>query len=334
MTTPVDTCVVGGGPAGLAAATWLGRYRRSVIVLDSSEQRNRWVTLSHGYLGSDPANPAELLQRARDDLAKYATVQLMEAKASSAQCSVDGLFSVLLEDGGEIHARRLVLAMGVRDEFPDVPGFFDFYGRSIFHCPSCDGYEAREKAVVVFGWSEDVAGFARGLLDWASSVRVVTDGHPFDGDERHRRELAELGIDVVEDEVVELCGSDGDLAEVRLRHGGVVPCQRAFFSIAHHPRTWLGEQLGCELTEEHCLKVDHEGRTSVPGVYGAGDITPGMQYVATAAADGTKAGTACALSLRDENLGGATGEHDRPERQEVLGGDVVAEESELGTDQT
>ena len=334
MITPVDVCVVGGGPAGLAAATWLGRYRRSVIVLDSSEQRNRWVTSSHGYLGADPADPADLLQRARDDLAKYATVQLLAGKATSAQCSVDGLFSVTLETGGEVHARRLVLAMGVRDEFPDIPRFFDFYGRSIFHCPSCDGYETRGKAVVVFGWSEHVAGFARGLLDWAASVRVVTDGRPFDGDDVHRRQLSDLGIDVVEDEVVELCGADGDLAEVRLRHGGVVPCERAFFSIAHHPRTWLAEQLGCELTGEGCLSVDHEGRTSVPGVYGAGDITPGMQYIATAVADGTKAGTACALSLRDDQLGGANGHHDRPQDQDVLGGDSAPDDSSLGTGQT
>jgi thioredoxin reductase len=332
MTTTVDVCVVGGGPAGLAAATWLGRYRRSVVVLDSSEQRNRWVESSHGYLGSDPTNPAELLQRARSDLAQYATVQLEQTTATSAQCSVDGVFSVLLEGGGEIHARRLVLAMGVRDEFPDLPRFFDFYGRSIFHCPSCDGFETRGKPVVVFGWDEHVAGFARGLLDWAASVRVVTDGRPFDGDDVHRRQLAQLGIDVVEDEVVQLCGDDGDLVEVRLRHGGVVPCERAFFSIAHHPRTWLAEQLGCELTEHGCLSVDEEGRTSVAGVYGAGDITPGMQYIATAVAEGTKAGTACALSLRDEQLGGATGEHDRPEDHAVLGGELVADDSALGID--
>jgi thioredoxin reductase len=308
-----------------------------VLVVDSREYRNRWVTQTHGYLGSDGADPAALLERARNDLEKYTTVQVLNASAASAQCSVDGLFSIALESGGEVHSRRLVLATGVRDEFPDIPGFFDYYGRSIFHCPSCDGYETRDRPVVVFGWDEHVAGFARGLLDWASSVRVVTDGRRFSGAERLRDELQSLGISVVEDEVVELCGQDGELEEVRLRNGGVVRCERAFFSIAQHPRSWLAEQLGCELTPQGCLSVDHEGRTSVAGIYGAGDVTPGMQYVATAVAQGTTAGTACALSLRDEHLGGPTGDHDRPERHEVIGGqDAPAPSSpeSLATGQT
>ena len=320
MTDVVDACVVGGGPAGLSAATWLARHRRSVVVLDSQEHRNRWVEQAHGYFGSDPVNPGELLDRARRDLQQYETVEIRSLKATSAQCSVEGLFSIAADDGSEIHARRVVFATGVKDAFPDVPGFFDFYGRTIFHCPSCDGYEARDQPVVVFGWSENVAGFARGLLDWAASVLVVTDGRDFEGDHGHRQELQRFGVRVVEDEVEELCGADGELEAVRLRAEGVVPCSRAFFSIAHHPRTDLAAQLGCELTEEGCLATDGEGRTSVAGVYGAGDMTPGMQYVQTAAADGAKAGTACALSLRDEALGRPDDEHDRPEEQRLLGG--------------
>lgn len=327
MTDIVDVCVVGGGPGGLAAATWLGRYRRSVIVLDSQEHRNRWVGQAHGYLGSDPVSPGTLLDRARADLGQYRTVRLRTAKAVAAQCSLDGVFAITTEGGEQIHARRLVLAMGVRDEFPDVPNFFDFYGTSIFHCPSCDGYETQNRPVVVFGWSEDIAGFARGLLDWAASVMVVTDGRRFQGEHEHRAMLADLGVAVVEDEVIELCGKNGDLAEVRLRDGGVISCERAFFSIAHHPRTWLGEQLGCELTGDGYLQVDHEGRTTVPGVYAAGDITPGMQYIQAAAADGAKAGTACALSLRHEVLGGATGVHDTPEAQALIGADGQAPDS-------
>ena len=320
MTDVVDVCVVGAGPAGLAAATWLGRYRRSVVVLDSSEHRNRWVDEAHGYLGSDPVSPADLLQRARDDLARYETVAIRRARATSAQCSVEGLFSVSLEGGDEIHARRVVFATGVRDEFPELENFFEYYGTSVFHCPSCDGYEARNAEVVVFGWSEHVAGFARGLLEWAATVTVVTDGKPFEGEREHRAQIEALGVRIVTDEVAELCGREGRLDAVRLRDGGVIPCSWAFFSIAHHPRTELAVQLGCEVTEHGCLAVDGEGRTSVPGVYGAGDVVPGMQYIQTAAAEGAKAGTACALSLRDEALGRPDDGHDRPEEQAVVGG--------------
>jgi thioredoxin reductase len=325
----VEVCVVGGGPAGLAAATWLGRYRRNVVVLDSREHRNRWVESAHGYLGSDPTSPAELLDRARADLRQYETVRLRQALAVSAQCSVEGLFSLCLDDGEEIHAQRVILATGVRDEFPDVANFFDFYGRSIFHCPSCDGFEARDQPVVVFGWSEQVAGFARGLLEWAASVLVVTDGRTFEGAEDHAAQLQRLGVHIVTDEVAEVCGSNGNLEAVRLRDGGIIPCTRAFFSIAHHPRTTLGEQLGCELTGEGCISTDHEGRTSIAGVYAAGDVTPGMQYIQVAAADGAQAGTACALSLRDELLGRPDDTHDRPEEQPVIGG-VTTDTPNLG----
>ncbi|MPZ72624.1 MAG: NAD(P)/FAD-dependent oxidoreductase [Nitriliruptorales bacterium] len=321
MGDPVEACVVGGGPAGLAAATWLGRYRRATVVLDSQEHRNRWVEAAHGYLGSDPVSPTALLDRARRDLARYESIELRYATATSAQCSVDGLFSIRTADGREIHAQRLVLATGVRDEFPDVENFFDHYGKSVFHCPSCDGFEARNKAVVVFGWSAQVASFSRGLLDWAASVTVVTDDHPFEGESDHRAELQRLGVHVVEDAVDELCGSGGILESVRLRTGGIIPCARAFFSIAHHQRTALAEQLGCELTEEGAIAVDHEGRTSVAGVYAAGDVTPGTQYIQVAAANGAQAGTACALSLRDEPLGRPDDDHDRPEEQPVVGGE-------------
>jgi thioredoxin reductase len=216
-------------------------------------------------------------------------------------------FTVQLQQAGRMTFSRLILATGVADQFPSVSRFFDHYGRSVFHCPSCDGYETRGEPVVVIGWSPDIAGFAAGLLEWASSVTVVTDGRRFEGDSRHRRHLGDLGVAVLTDEVVELCGERGALQAVRLRDGGLLDCSFAFFSIAHRPRNQLALDLGCEVVDEGCIVVDDEGRTSVPGVYAAGDVTPGLQYVQVAAADGARAGTACALSLRDEALGlGAT----------------------------
>jgi thioredoxin reductase len=306
-----DVVIVGGGPAGLSAATWLARYRRTVLVLDSGEYRNRWVQDMHGYLGADPSSPDVFRERALAGLSQYDTVRVLPARATAASADADG-FRFALEGGADVSGRRVILATGVVDEFPDVPGFFDHYGSRVFHCPSCDGYEALDQPVVVFGWDEHVPGFAAGLLEWASSVTVVTDGRPFAGHELHQRALERLGIPVVTDEVVELCGSPGDLRAVRLRDGGVIPASYAFFSIAHKPRTELAEQLGCDITGESCLGVDHEGRTNVAGVYAAGDVTPGMQYVQVAAAKGAMAGTSAALALRDAALGGHTGPHDRP----------------------
>jgi thioredoxin reductase len=298
-TAPFDAVVVGGGPAGLSAATWLARYRRSVVVLDSGEYRNRWVHRSHGYLGDDPADPMRLLERAREDLGRYETVQVRRDRATAARRDDAGHF-VVTTDAGELVALRLVLATGVVDQFPEVEGFLDHYGTSVFHCPTCDGYEARDRRVVVLGWSENVAAFALGLLDWAGELTVVTEDRPFEGEGRHRDALARHGVALLEDDAVAFEGERGDLCAVHLASGVRLPADLVFFSIAHHPRSDLAASLGCELTPEGCLVVDEAGCTSVPGVYAAGDVTPGIQLAAVAAGKGTVAGVSCAASLRGE----------------------------------
>ena len=295
----LDAVVVGGGPAGLSAATWLARYRRTVLVLDSREYRNRWADASHGYFSRDPVAPAELLERARADLGAYPTAELRHGRAVKAVADGHGGFEVVTETE-RLACRRLVLATGVRDEFPQVGGFFEHYGASVFHCPSCDGYEAKGRPVAAIGWSEQVVGFALELLGWASQVTVVTHGRRFEGDEEHRRALERHGVAVREEAAVELAGSRGDLRAVRLEGGDGVECQLAFFSIAHHPVTGLGEQLGCERDRDGYLVVDAEGATTVPGVFAAGDVTPGLQLVQVAAGSGAVAGVGCALSLEND----------------------------------
>ena len=295
-----DAVVVGGGPAGLAAALWLARYRCRVLLVDAGEHRNRWADLAHGYLGFDPMDPSHLLEQAREDLARYPEAALREGRAVTARREENGTFTLALEDGDTVRAKRVVLATGVRDVFPEVENFFEHYGASVFHCPTCDGYEARDQTVVAFGWSEQVVGFALTLLGWAASVTVVTDGRGFEGEAWHRERLAAQGVRVFEDDAVELLGSRGDMRGVRLRSGEILPCKLAFFSIAHEPVSDLDLQLGCERTEEDCTAADAQGATTVPGVYAAGDMTPGLQLVQVAAAKGTVAGVACAQSLRGE----------------------------------
>jgi thioredoxin reductase len=296
----LDAIVIGGGPAGLSAATWLARYRRTVLVLDSGEYRNRWADASHGYFSRDPANPFELLARARADLGAYPTAEVRHALAVKAASDGEDRFEVVTETERFV-ARRLVLATGVRDQFPEVEGFFEHYGVSVFHCPSCDGYEAKGRPVVAIGWTEQVAGFALELLGWASQVTVVTDGRRFQGDGGHRDTLERHGIAVREETAQELVGRRGDLRAIRLEGGDVVGCELGFFSIAHHPVTGLGEQLGCERDPDGYLVVDANGAaTTVPGVFAAGDVTPGLQLVQVAAGSGATAGVGCALSLEND----------------------------------
>lgn len=291
-----DVLVVGGGPAGLSAATWLGRYRRTALVVDDERPRNRWTDRTHGYLGADPIDPAELRARAREGLRRYDGVRIRTGRVHGVRKDRDVFVADI--DGQPCRFRRVILANGVADRFPDVEGFFDHYGTSVFHCPSCDGFEARDRPVVVLGWDEHIAGFAAELTEWASSVTVVTDGREFGAADEHRRWLSDLGVDVVEDAAARFTGRPGALTGVALRGGRTISAEMVFFSIAHDRKDDLADHLGCERTAEECLVVDADQKTTVEGVYAAGDVTPGPQLVQVAAAKGTIAGVTCALSLQ------------------------------------
>jgi thioredoxin reductase len=294
-----DAAVVGGGPAGLSAAAWLGRYRRHALIVDSEEYRNAAVDVAHGYLGHDPIPPSELRERAREEVARYTTVSRRTAKVARIS-GVRDRFELETEEGDLVLARRVVLCTGVRDVFPEVEGFFEHYGADVFHCASCDGYEARDRDVVVFGWGEHIAGFALGLLTWARSVTVVTDGRRFEGSPEERALLAECGVGLVQDDATHLVGRRGALECVRLAGGASLPCQMAFFSIAHHPNNDLAAALGAVVSDEGCVAADRDGVTSVPGLYAAGDLTPGVQLISNAVAKGAAAGNHCAYSLHGE----------------------------------
>lgn len=292
----VDAVVVGGGPAGLAAAAWLGRYRRSVVVLDSGEYRSGMVERSHGYLGRDPQKPAELLDRGRDEVCAYPTAEIRPVRVTRVERRPDDLFAV----GDDLLCHRLVLACGVRDLTPEVAGFDTHYGASVFHCPACDGYEARDRDVVALGWDPHLVGFSSTMLNWARSVTIVTNGRRFQGDDACRTTIADNGNELVEEDAVRLIGERGDLRAVELGSGRVLPTQLVFFSRAHLPRTDLAVALGCGLDDQGYVVVDAQGRTSVPGVYAAGDLTPGLQLVQCAAAGGAVAGVGAAQSLFGE----------------------------------
>jgi len=232
----LDAVVVGGGPSGLAAASWLARYRRRVLVVDSGEHRSDRVEHSHGYLGRDPQTPRELLARGREELLAYPHASIVADVVTSAWRRPDGSFGVALRDAGTLMAHKLVLACGVVDAKPDVPGLEEHYGASVFHCPACDGYEARDQDVVALGWSENLSGFAATLLGWARSVTVVTAGERFRGDGACRVLLDRHGVEVIEERVVSLVGPRGRLRAARLASGRELPCSLVFFSGAHQPR--------------------------------------------------------------------------------------------------
>ena len=315
----VDAVVVGGGASGLAAASWIARYRRSVVVVDSSEHRNDSVEVSHGYLGRDPQKPADLLARGREELLAYPNAALRMARVDAVRRGDDGLFHVRLDDGrGPLVAHRVLLATGVVDVKPDIVGMDEHYGASVFHCPACDGYEARDRHVVALGWDAHLAGFAATLLNWACSVTVVTGGYAYRGDDACRALLDRHSISVIEERVTEFVGARGDLRAVRLADGRELPCSLVLFSVAHQPRVDLAVSLGCELDDDGYVVVDGRGETSAPGVYAAGDLVPGIQLTQVAAAKGTVAGVGLATSMFGE-VGAPTSVDPAPDAEAELG---------------
>lgn len=305
LPSSVDVLVIGGGPAGLSAATWLGRYLRSTVVVDAGRQRNLPAESAHGLLGRDPTTPNELLADARAGLEQYPQVTLHQGTATALRRDEgDGLFHAMV-DGAGISAERIVLATGVRDHVPEIAGFAEHYGIDVHHCPACDGYGARGRLVIVLGSGEHVPAYAAELLDWADGVRIITGSTEPAFDEKQRAVLADHGAEVVDGVAEALIGVPGALTGVQLADGELVEGDKVFFSYAHHPGNDLARQLGCELDHEGRIAVNGFQLTSVDGVYAAGDITAGLQLVPIAIGKGAAAGVACATSLRGHRTTGA-----------------------------
>lgn len=330
----LDALVVGGGPAGLSAATWLGRYRRSTAVVDAGHQRNLPADHAHGLLGRDPTTAHQLLAEARAGLDQYPEVMLCHGTVTDLRRAEDGRFHARI-DGTEVRAERVVLATGVTDRIPQVAGFHDHYGTDVFHCLACDGFTARDQEVIVLGSGDQVPAYAAELLDWTDTVRIIAEGAGQDAGEgagqdagedagrttsraisdEQRAVLGDHGIEVVDGVPAALIGAPGSLTGVQLTDGELVRGDKVFFSYGHDPSHDLARQLGCELDHEGRVVVNDFQLTSVDGVYAAGDLTPGLQLIPIAIGKGTAAGVACATSLRGHRSNGATPDPAPPTRR-------------------
>ena len=274
-----DTVIVGAGTAGLTAAVMLGRSRRRVLVLDGGAPRNAPAAHAHNVFTRDGTPPLDLLRYALDDLEPYPGVEVRRARAVSIEGEA-GAFEVALEDGTSVETRAVFLATGVVDELPDVPGVAELWGGTVFHCPYCHGWEVRDKPLVV--WMNGPAAADRAVLlrGWSDDVAVLTDGPSEIGAEGEAT-LAALGVPVLEGEVAALVGTDG-LEAVRFRDGTEIARGGLLLSPPQHESSGLPAALGCETTETGHVAAPM-GKTSVPGVYAAGDLVHLFQGVAAAA---------------------------------------------------
>jgi thioredoxin reductase len=293
-----DVIVVGGGPAGLSAALMLGRCRRRVLVCDRGEPRNRRSGALHGFLTRDGIAPAALNDLGRAELSTYG-VAFRCVGVTGARREGD-FFRVSLAGGGVELTRYLLLATGVVDDVPAISGFDACYGRSIFHCPYCDGWEWRDRRLAAFGRGRDVTGLALGLKTWSADVIVYTHGVPLE--RRLRERLARNGVAVRTEPIATLDHDDGRLETVTLASGESQPRDALFFSTGQHPQSPLAISLGCTLTRRGVVKTGLLCDTNVERVFVAGDASRDAQFAVVAAAEGVKAAVAINRALQAEEL--------------------------------
>lgn len=292
----LDVVIVGGGPAGLNAALVLGRCRRRVVLYDAGNPRNARSRGVNGFLSRDGIGPGELRRIGREQLAKYETISLRDAEVVDAKCLGEG-FETTLADGTRYRSRKLLLATGTEVELPDIEGLPELYGRGVFDCPYCDGWEERDAPVAVYGRDQRGKGFALELLGWSSDVVLLTGG-PSDLTKEDREELSRNGVTIREDVIERLEGDGNRLKQIRFSGGGTLPRQALFFLAEDRGVSRLATRLGCDTTDQGAAKTSTYEKTNVPGLFVAGDASRRVQFAIVAAAEGAMA----AFAINNELL--------------------------------
>ena len=292
---------MGAGPAGLSAALMLGRCRRSVLVVDHGRNRNAASHALHGFLTRDGTPPGEFLRLAREELAQYTTVELRSGEVVAAECR-SGNFCITLASGEEVHSRKLLLATGVVDNLPGIPGFRELYGRSVFHCPYCDGWEVRDQPLAIYGRGDRGIGVALELTAWSRDLVLCTDG-PSEIEAESLERLTRHRIAVREERIVRLEGNgDGILQRIVFDTGEPLDRRALFFTTGQYQRSDLLLRLGCEFNDKGTVLTGKYETTHLPGLFVAGDASRAVQWVIVAAAEGAEAAFAINTDLLKEDL--------------------------------
>lgn len=295
-----DAIVVGGSFAGLSAALYLARARRTVLVLDSGAPRNRFAAHSHGVFALDGRPGSELLRTARAQLEAYPTAHRIDTTVRRAS-KVEGTmrFEVETEDRRRFLGRRLVLATGLVDVLPDVPGLEPRWGTSVFHCPYCDGYEHAGGPLGVLATLPLSIHFAKIVAEWGPTTLFTNGAVTVEATER--AELTRRSISVEDRKVVALQGSPPDRLEaVELEDGHLVATRALFVATYYRQAAPLATELGCAMEENprgRLVRTDEGKMTTVPGVYAAGDLARPTHSIPFATSDGVTAGVSAHQSL-------------------------------------
>ncbi|MFF2569701.1 NAD(P)/FAD-dependent oxidoreductase [Streptomyces sp. NPDC058084] len=297
--TSYDVIVIGGGAGGLNAALVLARARRTVAVVDSGEPRNAPSAHMHSFLSRDGVPPLTVLEAGRAEITRYGAVRI-EGRVDQVEAAETGGYLVRLEGGASLGARHVVLATGLRDELPDIPGVRAMWGEDVHFCPYCHGYEVRDRPIVVLGVHPASPGQALLLRQWSPHVVYVPHSRPLTDEERERMDAR--GVEVVEGPVSTLLSKDGRLHAVELADGATIDCAGVFLFPRMTPNDGAFDGLGCAKDEQGWLVTDRAGRTSRPGLWAVGNVVDSRAQAVTAAGMGAAAAFALNHDLVDEEI--------------------------------
>jgi thioredoxin reductase len=289
-----EVVIIGGSYAGMSAGMQLARARRSVLVIDAGLRRNRYAAASHGFLTQDGKPPEAIAAEGRSQLLAYSTVQWLDAQAREAQ-KTDGGFVVSLEGAPSVTGQRIILATGVIDQLPNLPGLAERWGRHVFHCPYCHGYELQQGRIGVLASSALSMHHALMLPDWGETTLFLNGSFVPDGDQQAA--LQARGVHVEEGLIERLAG---ETLDVVMKDGRVIALDGLFTMTRLLPGSPIAEQLGCQFDETPMgmqIRTDATKESSIPGVFACGDAARLAGNVALAVGDGVMAGAAAHRSL-------------------------------------
>ena len=294
-----DVVIIGGGAAGLSGALVLSRAGRTSLVVDAGNPRNGPAAHMHGYLSREGLSPADLLTVGRTEVENFGGDIIT---ASVTDLSSDGVdsFRVRLDDGQEIGARRLLITTGLRDELPDIPGLPGRWARDVLHCPYCHGHEVRDQRLGVVGGTPGSARYAQIVRQWTDDLVYFTPPDMLTDVER--TELRVRAIEVVEGSIASLVIDDDALRSVRMDDGSEIPRDALFVPPRFIPNSRLLLDLACDADADGWVSVDAAGRTSVSGVWAAGNVVDPRAQVITAAGAGSAAAIAINADLVEEDI--------------------------------
>ncbi|MEO8062384.1 MAG: NAD(P)/FAD-dependent oxidoreductase [Pseudomonadota bacterium] len=296
-----DVVIAGAGPAGSSAALILARARRRVLLCDTGTPRSWASHRMYSYLSRDGIPPARFRQLSRAQLARYPDVVYKQVEVLDAKRMRDGRFAVSLADRRIVASRKLLIATGLFDNLPPIKGIDELFGRSVFQCPYCDGWETRDQRIAVYGRGNRGLEMARAMTAWASDIALCTDGRArYDG--ATLRQIDRNGIRLIEKRVDHLDGSRGKLRAVVFADGETIARDALYFDAPSRSQSQLARKVGCQFTQAGGILCGRYEATSVPGVFAAGNIIRDVQLSIVAAAEGARAAFGINRALTREDF--------------------------------